>query len=919
MAEKVVIKDYKFQNLSFSGSDMIATCNIRSFDGKYNKTYSLGSLQTLSYSIHMQRHPVRSISNVNAKDYVMGPRTIAGSLVFAVFNKHFANELMSNIETGLKPTAAFLADELPPFDITISMANEYGVQARMVIYGVRLVNEGQVMSVNDIYTENTYQFVATDLESLTDQDGYSSYNQLKNKSYIGITEEELNNTSAKQIFNTATPAKEEVIDLIATVVDNATQTKKGTVKFKIVPGQTTGIIQVQNLTSNESLSIQVDDQPMSTMFISFAAGVYTAQYIDQVKGKSSSVKSFTVAEVYSQGVERFSIPLIDNVTHNSISVYANGFGHTTVKYAEWLNNGDMEYIALPLVNKRSTITGLTPYTRYLVYTCDDTDTKKSQPVTVSTLLFNDQPYDNLRSFVDFNRYKFKNGQLIEYMTIVNEAKVLAERISITIKVSEAIALLKTKYQKQLSELRVENFPSTELYLDEFNRLQRIGLICYDLIIYADKIMNDIIYSNNLSAIVVQPAPEILSFANSVILISKDTVELDIYIINNDKTQLLIKVPKSKFTVYDSERLSYRFTGKPCTKYFAYAIDAKSIKSPRFDFYVPSDADKTSTLEIYAAATKRVDTYVEQVKSSLLSDFDKYHMSEPTKDRVVMEQIKIVETELLKMPVVTSSSPSKIVVDVNNKEILSDTIQEFYVAISSAVDALYENPSYKIAIDKNTLDVEFTTELHGIKGNKNYVIWIENSNGTQVSRSTTASTFAAPDDYSIESYNIAKELEQIEKLLKDKIIVSSDIKSILESSGSDDTVNFNNIFDIIIKNVFEFVPELNNSSSVIRAIMEVNADLRHETKRMFFTSPVVYSKEYKTLLMPENKKAMIKFIYPNGTIQSTSNSGNPIDINGQHKYVIVYFVEDDLRTKSGMILINLLTAEAYGYQIGMEVI
>ena len=55
-------------------------------------------------------------------------------------------------------------DELPPFDITISFANEYGTQARLAIYGVRIINEGQTMSINDVYTENTYQFVATDIE-----------------------------------------------------------------------------------------------------------------------------------------------------------------------------------------------------------------------------------------------------------------------------------------------------------------------------------------------------------------------------------------------------------------------------------------------------------------------------------------------------------------------------------------------------------------------------------------------------------------------------------------------------------------------------------------------------------------------------------------------------------------------------------
>ena len=134
--------------------------------GKHiNKYYSLGSLQTLSISTHQDKRPVRSLGVINAKDYVMGPRTIAGSMVFAVFNKHFATEIMNDLgaEGG---TNVILPDEIPALNITVNFANEYGRMSRMAIYGVKIINEGQVMSINDLYTENTYQFVALGLEPL---------------------------------------------------------------------------------------------------------------------------------------------------------------------------------------------------------------------------------------------------------------------------------------------------------------------------------------------------------------------------------------------------------------------------------------------------------------------------------------------------------------------------------------------------------------------------------------------------------------------------------------------------------------------------------------------------------------------------------------------------------------------------------
>lgn len=172
---------YTGQNISFSGCDMVVSLDIVFPDGtKLNRT--IGSLQTLTYSIHMEKFPVRSLGNANAKDYTFGPRTIAGSLIFAVFNKHFAYEIMEVAASSSNlGKYHFLMDEMPPFNITVSFANEYGETARLALYGVRIINEGQTMSVNDIYTENTYQFVATDIEYLTDDTRSSSESLARTK------------------------------------------------------------------------------------------------------------------------------------------------------------------------------------------------------------------------------------------------------------------------------------------------------------------------------------------------------------------------------------------------------------------------------------------------------------------------------------------------------------------------------------------------------------------------------------------------------------------------------------------------------------------------------------------------------------------------------------------------------------------
>lgn len=210
---------------SFSGCDMVCTISI-TLPGKATPIGNIvvGYLQTLSYSIHQDKAPVRNIGNMNAKDYTFGPRTIAGSLVFALFNKHWMYDLMEiyREKENISTTNHFLVDEMPPFDITITAANEYGRKARMALYGVRLMNEGMVVSVNDIYTENTYQYVATNIDYFSDTT-YLKDSVNRNKTITSnvseiavqtpVTEEKIKNTESTEapITQINIPTEAEVI------------------------------------------------------------------------------------------------------------------------------------------------------------------------------------------------------------------------------------------------------------------------------------------------------------------------------------------------------------------------------------------------------------------------------------------------------------------------------------------------------------------------------------------------------------------------------------------------------------------------------------------------------------------------------------------------------------------------------------
>lgn len=153
---------------TFSGEDMVVTVEIPVDEAKgVSISRTIGQFQTISYSMHNEKTPVRNIGNMNARTYVFGPRTIAGSIVLIVFNRHWVREMLAEYNQKAHIFSNYLTDELPPVNITISAANEYGKKAKLSLYGVTFVNEAQVMSINDLYMENTYEFFAQDIDYLT--------------------------------------------------------------------------------------------------------------------------------------------------------------------------------------------------------------------------------------------------------------------------------------------------------------------------------------------------------------------------------------------------------------------------------------------------------------------------------------------------------------------------------------------------------------------------------------------------------------------------------------------------------------------------------------------------------------------------------------------------------------------------------
>ena len=206
MAEIYTAK-YTANYTSFSGADIVAT-----FNG-----IIMGELQAISFSVTREKVPIYVMGRPDPVSFSRGKRGIAGSLVFTNFDRDvftnlkdsdintqganfvtaYANTLVNMGNTSpeegsvnnfgvLSPEqwekamndrltargssfaqqAARYSDEIMPFDVTITMKNEYGQAATFSILGVEILNEGSGMSIDDITTERACTFVARGLTPL---------------------------------------------------------------------------------------------------------------------------------------------------------------------------------------------------------------------------------------------------------------------------------------------------------------------------------------------------------------------------------------------------------------------------------------------------------------------------------------------------------------------------------------------------------------------------------------------------------------------------------------------------------------------------------------------------------------------------------------------------------------------------------
>ena len=210
MPTNPMVSEYARSYNSFGGVDIKAV-----FGSKV-----IGELQAISFSITREKAPIYTMGSPDPRSFSRGKRGIAGTLVFIVFDRHallhhmqglkfFADKdeirpadavktnplSKTSLTAGTGSTrgagsvasdgftssgeslgsdhesvSAWYVDQIPPFDITLSYANEYGATAALKIFGVELLNEGMGVSIDDIVSEQQMTYVARGIVTLTPGD-----------------------------------------------------------------------------------------------------------------------------------------------------------------------------------------------------------------------------------------------------------------------------------------------------------------------------------------------------------------------------------------------------------------------------------------------------------------------------------------------------------------------------------------------------------------------------------------------------------------------------------------------------------------------------------------------------------------------------------------------------------------------------
>lgn len=151
-----------------------------------NNIVDVKGMSGFSWSDHKDKNSDRRLTESQPTQHTDGARTIAGSIIFPMFdedpirsfipmeffhgNSPIADTNVIGNGTEMAPT------EVPPFDLSLVLSNEYGAISAMVMYGVTITDSGGSIMMRQLENEYVIQYKALGYDSWRPVDGGTERN-----------------------------------------------------------------------------------------------------------------------------------------------------------------------------------------------------------------------------------------------------------------------------------------------------------------------------------------------------------------------------------------------------------------------------------------------------------------------------------------------------------------------------------------------------------------------------------------------------------------------------------------------------------------------------------------------------------------------------------------------------------------------
>lgn len=153
----------------FSSADLnaILTLPFQPRNGS-SPSFPLPGLTLVSLSHHKDTYPVVGLGQAGVKGFTKGHSMWAGSLGFLTFAEDaFAHALKLYGQFAGRPDVEWISpSDIPPFDLTLHMMNEYNEQAVIYLRSVVLLDFSRNISISNPNLTEVYSFMCANVSNM---------------------------------------------------------------------------------------------------------------------------------------------------------------------------------------------------------------------------------------------------------------------------------------------------------------------------------------------------------------------------------------------------------------------------------------------------------------------------------------------------------------------------------------------------------------------------------------------------------------------------------------------------------------------------------------------------------------------------------------------------------------------------------